>query len=67
MADESIDSFTDSLFLFMTKKKQKVLLWFVRFGICFRLIFENSKNSALPQTVPNFCKNFVDRFEKLSK
>ena len=54
-------------FLFITEKKQKVLLWFVHFAFCYRLIFGNSKNSALPQTVPNFFKNLVDRITKFTK
>lgn len=33
----------------------------------FRLIFGNLKNSATPQTVPNFYKNCVDTFVKLIK
>ncbi len=54
-------------FLFITEKKQKVLLWFVHFAFCYRLIFGNSKNSASPQTVPNFFKNLVDRITKFTK
>lgn len=48
---------------FVTKSTKSSSFSFVRFGFCYRLVFENFKLGY----IRNFCENCIDRIEKLSK